>query len=383
MKKILYYLFFLLIGVGGCEVESEFLFVTSTDDIFFTGEGAIVDSHSSKTVKIWVSTTVDSRDLKIYSDQEWCSLSALKAHTYFTITASPNVEDVARIATVTIAAKGTPSVYIKVHQSARCLFEITPSTPQDISDKGGTVSVSIKSNVSWTASSKEAWAVVDTKSGIGDGSTQIFIDPNPNMEADEATIFFNAENKHTQLIINRAANPNGPYIAITPSANQRMPVSGGEFVVSISSNTSWTASSSKAWATVETKTGVGNGSTLISLAANTGYGPKTATIFFRAGTAYKEIKIEQESASNNKHIREGYSGPVVYTVDDEYVREGYSGSVVYVIDDVYIREYYSGPIVYAIDGEHIRDGYSGYVVYTIDGKYIREGYSGSVAYSIE
>lgn len=386
MKRAVYGLLSLLLLTTGCEKYTEeipYLSAFPTDDIYFPAEGAIL---SQSGVKIEVNTNLDFTDWDVTVDHDWCWVSKSKALGYFWIQAWSNDEPVEREATVAITSQKTPPVYIKVRIAASAVLGITPSNPQKVSARGGRVDVAVKSDASWTVRSDKAWAVVSTESGTGDGCVRISVSSNPNRDPAVANITFSSGGVYRTLVINQEGDPNGPYITISPGGTRKFPVSGGTVVVSVTSNVSWSVSSDKTWARVETTTGKGNGSTRIFVDANKNNENSMATISFQASTASRKLKIEREYTQPEKpvrYVRQGYNGSVVYSIDGKYIRQGYSGSVVYSIDGKYIRQGYAGSVVYSIDGKYIREGYYGNVAYSIDGKYIRQGYYGSVVYTLD
>lgn len=382
MKSAVYCLLSLLIVITGCNKklpEPTSLSVSPTGEIFF-------DSSGTMDAKIQVTTNLEFLAWEVSVDVDWCWVKASRVSGYFQIYVWGNYDFLERTTFVRVTSKETAPVYIRVRQAGSS-FAILPSTTQQISAAGGTIDVAIKSDASWTVQSGTNWAVVDTQSGKGDDTIRVTVAPNPNRKSDLATISFRSKGSSRNLEIRRTSNPDGAYIDINPSKDQKLPVGGGVLNISINAKGPWSVSSSSFWATVETSSGVGNGATRILVDKNTNNSNAVATIYFSAGTANAELQVEREytdtDQSGTRHIRQGYSGDVVYTIKGKHILKGYSGSVVYTIDGKHILNGYSGSVAYTIDGKHILKGYSGSVVYTIDGKHILQGYSGNVVFTID
>lgn len=131
-------------------------------------------------------------------------------------------------------------------------------------------------------------------------------------------------------------------MAINLGTDRKLPAAGGEFTESIRSNGSWTVSFDRAWATVGTSSGTGNGSKRISVAANTNTTTDAATISFRGETICKEFKIKRERTQSKpqcptcRYVREGWVivGVVIYIDDNQSICMGWSaaGNVKYTLE---------------------------------------------------
>ena len=76
---------------------------------------------------------------------------------------------------------------------------------------------------------------------------------------------------------------------------------GGDIQISFTTNHDWTASSNQAWCTLATTSGEkGNVSLKATLAKNTAFEKRMATITLKAGTASQQVIITQEAAPKDK-----------------------------------------------------------------------------------
>lgn len=141
---------------------------------------------------------------------------------------------------------------------------------------------------SWSVTSNQSWCKV-SKSG-----DTFMISAEPNTVSSPpvpAQITVSAGNA---LPVKIGVKQDGVSFAISPSATQAFNDEGGNLTVNISSNTSWTIMSDKSWAAIDTQSGSGNGTIIISIAPNTSTEADQATISFRAGVDITKLTINRD-----------------------------------------------------------------------------------------
>lgn len=379
MKKVFYCLLSLLIVITGCKTDqgvSSLFDVYPVDEIYFLADG---NTLTGQYANIKVITDPYKWYLwDVSTDKNWCWVSKTSPLNYFKVYAWPNREPIERTATICVTYEEKYPKYIKIRQAGASQLTITPSSPQNISAEGGVIDLTVKSDGEWTVRSDKSWAVIDTEQGVKNGIIRISVNPNQNNMTDQAHISFRSQGVTRELIVNRAANPTGSYININPKNNQKMPRDGGNITISINAKGSWSVSSNKKWAVVETKKGTGNGSTLILVDKNTLNDKEVAAISFNSGTATQKLIIERQCIVY-RYIKSASTGKTVYTIDGNLIKEGYS--TVYTIDGNLIKE--GSSTAYTIDGNLIKEGSSWRVAYTIDGNMIKQGSSSKVVYTLE
>jgi plastocyanin len=150
---------------------------------------------------------------------------------------------------------------------------VTPSN-QNVSSNAGSTSFSVVSNTTWNASSNQTWCTVTT-SGSGNGTITASYTLNSSTSSRVATITVSASGVSNQVVTVTQAGAAKTLIVTPPS--QSVSESAGSTDFSVSSNSSWTASSDATWCTV-TSSGSGNGTLVANYNENTTNSLRTATI---------------------------------------------------------------------------------------------------------
>jgi len=91
-------------------------------------------------------------------------------------------------------------------------------------------------------------------------------------------------------------------LSVTPTS-KAFGTNGGTFDITVTSNTSWTASSSETWATLSSASGSGNGKVSVKVAPNTSAGTDTAVVTFatsnnKSATVQIERRIDSDICGN-------------------------------------------------------------------------------------
>lgn len=83
--------------------------------------------------------------------------------------------------------------------------------------------------------------------------------------------------KYIYLMLTSAGMPDGPYFIVSPTA-ANVPAAGGEVEINVNANVAWTASSDNSAFTVDSASGEGNGKVKVTVAENTAFEGRSATI---------------------------------------------------------------------------------------------------------
>ncbi len=204
----------------------------------------------------------------------WCTVTP-NGTGNGTITANftENTATTPRVATITVHGLNVSPVLVTVTQAPYPTLDVEPPN-QDVPAPAGNTSFSVASNSSWTVTSNSTWCTV-TPSGSGNGTIVADytenLDINPRMATLTVTVTGLAP--VTVTVSQAGANPT---LIVQPS-NQDVPCPAGSTSFSVTSNTSWTASSDSPWCTV-TPSGTGNGSIIADYTENTDVSQRIATI---------------------------------------------------------------------------------------------------------
>ena len=137
-------------------------------------------------------------------------------------------------------------------------------TPADrpVTPPAGSTTFSVTSNSSWTATSSQGWCTV-TPSGSGSGTITATYSLNNSASSRVANITVTVTGLTPVVVtVTQAA----PTLSVTP-ADQPVSYPSGNTSFSVTSNSSWTASSSQGWCTV-TPSGTGSGTITATYLAN-------------------------------------------------------------------------------------------------------------------
>lgn len=137
-------------------------------------------------------------------------------------------------------------------------------------------SLAVVSNVDWVAFTEENWITINTASGSSDGTISFSVQENNQSIGRRATITVTSttESLFAECTINQSASAvSAPYITISPT-DQTIPLSGGSFTISVSSNTDWDVAVivsdgglSRPWISVDKLNGSGDDDVVVTVNA--------------------------------------------------------------------------------------------------------------------
>ena len=168
----------------------------------------------------------------------------------------------------------------------------------NVAAAGSPSSVTVTSNIGWTASSDATWLTVSPASGIGNGTLTLTAATNTANSIRTATVTVNGSGiTRTVTVTQAAASPLIPQPIITLSTSEMsMATPGGSGTVGITSNVNWTASSNAPWLTITPAAGTNNGTLALTVTANTATTPRTAIVSVRGSGLTRTVTVTQEAA---------------------------------------------------------------------------------------
>jgi hypothetical protein len=157
------------------------------------------------------------------------------------------------------------------------------------SAQGGTFTVAVTSNTDWTAkSSDETVATVAPASGNSNGNVTVTVSANASTATRTATLTIAAGSLSETVTVNQDA-PAAGETTLSISPTTITVIAGGEAKdITVSSNSTWTATSSATWVTVTP----GTGKITVTAAANTGEA-RTAEVTVTAGDKTAKATVNQ------------------------------------------------------------------------------------------
>ena len=137
-------------------------------------------------------------------------------------------------------------------------------------------SLAVVSNLDWTVMTDARWITINTASGSSDGTILFDVQENSQNIGRSATITVTSttESVFAECTINQSASAvSTPYIIISPT-DQTIPLKGGSFTISVSSNTDWDVAViisdgglSRPWISVDKLNGSGDDDVVVTVNA--------------------------------------------------------------------------------------------------------------------
>jgi len=168
------------------------------------------------------------------------------------------------------------------------------------SQQGGTTSISVTSNTTWTAASSDtSWLTVSPSSGSGNGSFTITAAANNSTASRTGTVTVKTTNNAITRII--SVSQEGTTLGVN-SPSWSPGIQAANTTINVTSNTSWkVASSDTSWLTVSPASGSGNGPFTITATANGSATERTGTVTVKTdnNAVTREILVSQEGPRLN------------------------------------------------------------------------------------
>ena len=221
-----------------------------------------------------------------------------------TLTMPPNTSGMPRSAKVTFTTtRGVPQISreVTVTQPSQNYLNVsvnlsTPGFPAG----GGTFSFTVSSNTTWTVSGMPDWVTPRVVTGGRLGqftTTTVTLTAQPNSTGSSRLANVTVRTTSGTLLLSRGlviTQPSltvvKPSLSISPSSLMILPSTGGNQVLNVTSNTSWTVSvdpATSTWLTPSVKSGTGNGSVIL----------KAAPYTVRGGLRYVTVTVTTTGAS--------------------------------------------------------------------------------------
>ncbi|MCQ2369323.1 MAG: hypothetical protein MJ007_02470 [Paludibacteraceae bacterium] len=241
------------------------------------------------TFKMGISSNTD---WKVSASEPWVTFDKTSGTLNDSIKITVGKGDTdAAIATITVTTtNGKTAHCIVYHEEDR--VSVNPYS-KTFPPAGGTYKIGVTSNTDWTVNASESWVTFDKTNGTLNDSIKVIVAKSDKVEPTKATITVTTSNGKTAKC---RVTREGDRISVSP-ATKEIRFEGGSFDVSVTSNTEWTASSNKSWATLSIEQGTGDASIVINIASGidkskadtaivtytTSLGKSAALKIFRAG----------------------------------------------------------------------------------------------------
>jgi len=185
-----------------------------------------------------------------------------------------------RSATLTVFSLSAAPVVITINQAGTGQAPFLNVTPNPIvaSSSGGNMEVYISSNTTWRIVEYLSWVTVRPVSGEFNDTIVLSIQPRTSTSSRSGTLTFSGAGV-TSFNVNITQNGigSGAILSVSPTS-LTFPAPGGRDSVSVSSNTTWNASSTANWLRIINNTGSNSGRFSVISSPNPEVQPRTAEI---------------------------------------------------------------------------------------------------------
>ncbi len=173
-------------------------------------------------------------------------------------------------------------------------------TALSFASAAGTSSVSVTSNVSWTASANQSWISVAPATGSNNASLAVSVTANTGTTARSGTVTVTGSGISRTVTVTQAA-PATNSLSVSPtSLSFASGATSG--TATVTSNVSWTASANQTWIAVTPASGANNGTLTVSVTANTGTASRTGTVTVAGGGLTATISVTQAAPATGSTL---------------------------------------------------------------------------------
>ncbi len=197
---------------------------------------------------------------------------------------------------------------------------ITPDAPiLQFDPESSTKTLNVNSDASWTLSTNDTWITLSTSSGIGNGEVNVAVSDNSSSSSRNGTIYLKCLDKTIEIqVVQNTAYLN------TDSNPIRFDSKGGTALLGLSTNVSWTVSSSETWLTASPENGEGDKEITLQASQNMTSSQRTAMLSVSSIAGERKINISQDAPSIEVSIssvsfdERGGSEVIVVTTDYDF-----------------------------------------------------------------
>lgn len=231
------------------------------------------------------------------SSKSWLTLNRTNGDgdANIVITAKENTSSSQRTAIVTFSSAVGNKTYAKLEVMQDAASSSVSPAALSFSVDGGTEELTITSNVNWRLDSSLSWISISPDSGTG--STRVSVAAEKNQSSNGRSGFISLKNSYGETIQDIRISQAGTAASAYPSSIHFTNVEGDQQQISISSNSSWTLTTTADWIELNITSGNGNGEVNVSTTVNNSGSERSAEILLKngAGETLQTIIVTQDS----------------------------------------------------------------------------------------
>jgi len=200
-----------------------------------------------------------------------------------------------------------------VEQDPSPLLSTSPGSISLESTAGSSDDFTVSSNIDWTVSDDAAWLSVSPESGSGNGTVTVTADTENTSDADRtATVTVSGDGLAETVTVTQAGST--PELSAEPGTLTIASAAGSNGNITLTSNTSWSASDNANWLAIDPTSGSDNGSIVATASSeNTSASDRSAIVTIIGGGLTETVIVTQEANSTGIFaVSPGKAGISVY-----------------------------------------------------------------------
>lgn len=319
------------------QAAGDTVFYSTTISIVANSEGFCADSTNVYSNVSWSAV----------SNQTWLAVTPSSGHGDGTLSfaAQKNISSMERTATVTVLT-GSRIETITITQQASKILQASAIVVSMAKDEGSTATVSVTSNVSWSATDNANWLTVSPSTGSGDGILVFTALKNTETTSRSTTVFLTSPDADTiKVEVTQVASE--PQLNISATLISMKGDEGSFVSIDIVSNTTWTITTEQEWLTIEQSSGSGNATIRLTGKANATALDRPAVVIISApGVESKILNVVQipKSGVGNNLISNKSISVYPNPVTNGFRLKGLEGKTTIIVFDLNGKQLLSNEI---------------------------------------
>lgn len=211
------------------------------------------------------------------------------------INCDPNTSTVARSGSITVSGNGVANQTITFTQAGLPpILNVSP-TSLLFENNGGTQTIAIESNMTWTLSESLSFVSLSVTTGSNSRTVEVICQPNTLAANRSGTIALSGTGVATKTI-SISQNAAAPALSVSPK-ELAFDQSGGNKTLSIASNTTWSVIESSSFVSLSQSTGTNSANITVTCQSNSSTGPRSGLIKIASpGLETQIINVSQVGA---------------------------------------------------------------------------------------
>lgn len=267
-------------------------------------------------------------DVVVYANIEWtistlpegvtASVESGSGNTSLTVTINPLQEEVSGREVNVFFAGANMLVPLSIKQSATSDYDVQiDPTMLSFGYEGGSETLNVTCEGSWTAESSAEWVTLDVASGNGNAQVEVTVAESEVLLPRSAVVTFHSSVGSSAIAqITQEAAPDPHYLTVDPVefvfGNE-----GGTQTMAIGCDVEWQIDFYADWASVSAMSGTGDATVTLTVEPNIVIEPRSFSMIVKSGNLSQHIIVDQAAGET----------PLEVTLSPDTIAAPYSGLV--------------------------------------------------------